>query len=364
VNGIWSSFHRSEPYKFRNLQENSMIPETKKEAVARALREAFGMTEFEDIQTMTAGLSPALVFRIVVRQRPFLLRIVTNTDAAAGPGRGDQTHHYACMKHAAEAGIGPRVWYTSTEDRISITDFVQARPFPRTEALAKLPATIRILHALPPFPFPRVVNYFDAMDGFVRKFQAAKILPESETEELFQGYARVANFYPRHDSDLVSSHNDLKPENILFDGDRVWLVDWEAGFLNDRYHDLAVVANFVVTDDAEAEAYLRTYFEEAPGEYRLARLYLMGQLLHMFYPAVLMLLSLAGTPIPSPVPSDENAQDFRDFHDRIWAGEVSLDTDRAKLQYARLHMNQFLRNIRTVRFREALRIVSGRHAGA
>jgi hypothetical protein len=84
----------------------------------------------------------------------------------------------------------------------------------------------------------------------------------------------------------------------------------------------------------------------------------------MFYPAVLMLLSLAGKPIPSPVPSNENAQDFRDFHDRIWAGEVSLDTDRAKLQYARLHMNQFLRNIRTVRFREALRIVSGRHAGA
>ena len=106
---------------------------------------------------------------------------------------------------------------------------------------------------------PRVVNYLDAVDGFVRKFQAAKILPESETEELFQGYARVASVYPRHDSHLFSSHNDLKPENILFDGDRVWLVDWEAAFLNDRYHDLAVVANFVVTNDAEEEAYLRKY---------------------------------------------------------------------------------------------------------
>jgi hypothetical protein len=33
-----------------------MIPEAAKEPVARALREAFGVTEFEDIQMMTAGL--------------------------------------------------------------------------------------------------------------------------------------------------------------------------------------------------------------------------------------------------------------------------------------------------------------------
>jgi aminoglycoside phosphotransferase (APT) family kinase protein len=337
-----------------------MIPETKKEAVTRALREAFGVTEFEDIRMMTAGLSPALVFRIVLRGCPYLLRIVTNTDAAAGPGRGDQTHHFACMRLAAEAGIGPRVWYTSTEDRVSITDFVQARPFPRTEALARLPATLRTLHALPPFPLPRVLNYLDAMNGFVRRFQAAKIMPESETGELFQGYARVAGVYPRHDSDMVSSHNDLKPENILFDGDRVWLVDWEAGFLNDQFLDLAVVANFVVTNDAEEEAYLRTYFGEAAGEYRRARFYLMRQLLHMFYPVVLMLWGRTG----KPVDSNGKAPGFRDFHDRMWAGEISLATDEAKLQYARVHMNQFLRNMREVRFQDALRIVSGGHAGA
>ena len=34
---------------------------------------------------------------------------------------------------------------------------------------------------------------------------------------------------------MVSSHVDLKPDNMLFDGERVWLVDWQAGFANDRY---------------------------------------------------------------------------------------------------------------------------------
>jgi len=337
-----------------------MIPEAKKDAVARALREAFGVTELEDIRRLTAGLSSALVFRIVVRGCPYLLRLIMSTDATAGPGQGDQTRHFACMRKAAEAGIAPRVWYASTEDRISITDFVEARPFPRTEALARLPVTLQALHASPPFPVLGVVNHLDVMDGFVRKFQAAKILPESETEELFQGYARLASVYPRHDSDMVSSHNDLKPENLLFDGDRVWLVDWEAAFLNDRYLDLAVAANFVVTNDAEAEAYLRTYFGDAAGEYRHARFYLMRQILHIAYAVVFMRLGSGGKAIEP----NSKAPGFRDFHNRIWAGEVSLVADEPKLQYARVHMNQVLQNMRAVRFQDALRIVSDRHASA
>ena len=336
-----------------------MIPEAKKDAVARALREAFGVTGFEDIRILTGGMSTARVFRIVVAGHPYLLRLIMSTDAAAGPGRGDPTNQFACMTKAAEAGIAPRVCYTSTEDRVSITDFVPARPFPAAEAVVRLPVTLQTLHALPPFPLPRVGHYLDAVDGFVRRFQAAGILPESETGELFQGYARVAAVYPRPDSDMVSSHNDLKPENILFDGDRVWLVDWEAAFLNDRYFDLAVVANFVVTNDAEEEAYLRTYFGEAAGEYRLARFHLMRQIVHMSYAMVFMLLGSGGKAIEP----NTKAPAFRDFHDRIWAGEVSLVGAEAKLQYARVHMNRMLQNMREARFQDALRIAQAGPSG-
>ncbi len=335
-----------------------MIPEEKNAAVTRGLKEAFGVTEFEDIRKLTAGMSTTHVFRIVVAGHSYLLRLIMNTNTASGPGQGDQTRHFACMRIGAEAKLAPRVWYTSIEDRVSITDFVEAQSFPRTEAAVRLPDTLRALHALP--PFPRTVNYLDAVDGFVRKFQTAKILPESETEELFQWYARLASVYPRNDSQMVSSHNDLKPENILFDGTRVWLVDWEAAFLNDKYFDLAVVANFVVTNDAEEETYLATYFGEAPGEYRSARFYLMRQIVHMAYAAVFMLLGSRGQAIEP----NTKTRDFRDFHNRIWAGEISLASDEAKLQYARVHLNRLEQNMREARAQEALRIVSDPFASA
>src|SRR5437588_2055876 len=102
---------------------DSMIPQEKSAAVTQGLREAFDVTEFDDIRKLTRGRSPGiLVFRIVVGGRPFLLRIIMRTD--------DATRHFTCMKAAAEAGLAPRVRYTSASDRISITDFVETVPFP------------------------------------------------------------------------------------------------------------------------------------------------------------------------------------------------------------------------------------------
>jgi hypothetical protein len=75
-----------------------MFPQEKIAAVTRGLREAFGVTEFEDIRTIKA-LASSLVFRIVVRGSPFLLKISTRTS--------DPARHYTWMKAAAEAGLAP-----------------------------------------------------------------------------------------------------------------------------------------------------------------------------------------------------------------------------------------------------------------
>jgi aminoglycoside phosphotransferase (APT) family kinase protein len=331
-----------------------MIPEAKKNAVKHALHAAFGVSEFEGISELTVGLSSALIFRIVVRGKPYLLRIITRTDAM-----GDPTHYYGCMKAGAEAGLAPRVWYMGIDDRISITDFVEAKPLPIHEARVKLSDLLKRLHSLPPFPAPRL-NYFDTMEGIVRKFQAAKILPESTTEELFRLYTNITSGYHRTDHDLVSCFNDLKPENILFDGNRVWLVDWEAAFLNDRYVDLAVVANFVVRNDNEEKEYLKRYFGEEFNEYNRARFFLMRQRLHMYYfTYFLLLVSADGVPIDLNL----TKPDFREFHDRMWAGKIDLGktnspNNDARQQYALVHMEQLLHNLRLKRFDDSLNTVS------
>ena len=325
-----------------------MIPEEKIAAVAKALQTTFGTSEYQNIRQLTAGLSSALIYRIVVFENPYLLRVITRTDAM-----GDPTHQIHCLQAPVKAALAPKLLYAGVDDRILITDFIDAKPFPLEEARLKMPDLLKRLHALP--PFPNRINYLQTMDGIVRKFQDAKILPESMTSEIFSQYAKILAVYPNIKEEWVPCHNDCKPENILYDGERPWLVDWEAAFPNDRYTDLAVVGNFVVTNEIEEKEYLRRYFGTEPDEYQQARFFLMSQLMHVFYFIFFMKIVHAdGTPIDPDAPKPE----FRDFHNRIWSGEISLKGNEARLDYAWTHMQQFVRNMQLKRSDDSLRIVS------
>jgi aminoglycoside phosphotransferase (APT) family kinase protein len=328
-----------------------MIPETKKTAVDHALLTTFGTTELEEISELTAGLSSALVFRIVVGGKPYLLRIITRTDAMADP-----TLEYNCMKAAAEAGIAPKVWYAHVEDRIAIIDFIEAKPFPMEEAKTKLPHLLKRLHSLPPFPFR--INYLDKIGEFIEKFRADKLMPDDITAELFDFYARVKSIYPRNAEYLVGCHNDLKPENTLFDGERVWLVDWEAAFLNDRYLDLAIMANFLVKNEDDEKIYLNTYFGQEANAYQHARFFLMRQILHLFY---FVVFTIVGKTPDKAIDPDMPVPGFREFHDRIWTGKLSLADMDNRLQYAQVHREQLQHNLGLKRLDEALHIVAHNH---
>ncbi len=325
-----------------------MIPETQQPAVAGALQSAFGVNEYEDLRLLTGGLSTALAFKMVVRGHPYLLKILRK-EVISNPA-----HEFACMQTAAEAGIAPRIWYANVEDRLLITDFVQAKPFPDDMALRIVPV-LRTLHSLPGFPkMMNNMNYLDVMDGMTRRFQAAKLLPERATEEVFRHYADVINVYPRNVADLVASHNDLKPQNIRFDGDRIWLVDWESAFLNDEYVDLAIAANFFLQDEAQEEAYLRAYFGEPAGDYRRSRFFLMRQVLSVFYTALLLLeASRAGQSIDA----ERTTPDFRDYHQDLIEDKIDMLTPEAKVEYGMIHLREALQNMRTVRFEESLATV-------
>ncbi len=331
-----------------------MIPQEKIAAASRGLEEAFGVAAFDDIRDLTERPGSNRAFRIIVRGSAYLLRI--NTRA------GDMTRHFGCMRAAAEAGLAPRVRYASAEDRISITDFVEAVPFPQAEALRRVPAALRILHALPPFPaapFNTTCTFLlhkgPALDGLLRKFRAANILPEDDIAELLFRYEQLATAYSALDTDLAPSHNDLfKPDNMLFDGSRLWMVDWEAAFQNDRYADLAVAANMLVANETEEQTWLEEYFGAPPDAYQAARFYLMRQLAHIFY----ALVFLGPASDAKPVEWREPAPAYNDFQRRFWAREVGLADNHSKIVYGRVHWERIRHNLRQPRFGEALSIAA------
>jgi thiamine kinase-like enzyme len=326
-----------------------MIPENKQAAVNKALEFSFGTSHWEEIQPLTKGLSSALVFKIIVKGKPYLLRVIMREDAVADP-----THYFGCMQSAASAGVAPPIFYLDNKERISITGFVQEKYFSKQEARNLMPIYIRKLHNLPKFPFR--LQYFARMEGFMEKFRTARLVHEQIINEIFSIYDSIANVYPRNaQENWVSCHNDLKPENVIFDGSRPWFVDWESAFLNDPYLDLAMVTNFVIENSEQEVEFLRRYFGRPAEQYEHARLFLMQQLLHVYYFTSFILFS--GQNESVDIDSMEK-QDFKSFHDRIWSGEISLANTNPKLQYAWVHKDRLLFNAHGKRFKDSLATIS------
>jgi hypothetical protein len=272
------------------------IPEAKRAAVERALMAAFGTAELDaPAQPVGGGLSGAGVWRIRVGGIAYLLRLEAARDEFRDPAR-----HYACLRIAAANYLAPRVRHADAADGVAIVDFIATRslaldyPQGRQALATELAQALRALHQAP--PFPPLTDYLEGMDRVLAEHRRLDILDPAATEELFARYGELRGRYRTRPQDLVSSHNDLNPGNVLYDGRRLWIVDWEAAFLADRYVDLATVANWF-TGDAEAEAaLLATYFGRAPDPEEQARFHLMRLVNHLFLGAMFLNVAMGERP--------------------------------------------------------------------
>jgi len=311
----------------------SMIPENKRNAVKLALVSTFGTESYDSIEQLTKGLSTALIFKITIGTRPYLLRVIIREDQMADPA-----HFFDSMTTAADAGLGPAIHYLSVEDRICITDFICEKPFSLREAREQIPTLLRKLHGL--HSFRKRVSYFDVMGNFVKRFCESELLAKQQLLEIWDVYTKLVQVYPVDQAaGWVSSHNDLKPENLIYDGKRAWIIDWEAAFLNDRYLDLSVVGNFILDDEEQTDDFLAAYFQREASTYERSRFIVMQQLLHLYYAALLATLSSKNMPISL----DTDGERFQSYHHKMWTGEISLHESKERLRYAAIHLKEFFR---------------------
>jgi Ser/Thr protein kinase RdoA (MazF antagonist) len=113
-----------------------------------------------------------------------------------------------------------------------------------------------------------------------------------------EGLARIRAALPWATSSLVSSHNDPNPRNILFDGERLWLIDWELAFRNDPLVDVAILTTELAATPELEDILLEAAFGRAPDRRLRSRLKVIRLLTRLFYGCI-VLESLAATPQPT-----------------------------------------------------------------
>jgi hypothetical protein len=255
------------------------IPEAHRDAATAALATAFGPAPVSALSPVLGGGSGALAYRVDVGDRSYLMRMESGRVAMRNP------HQYACMQIVSEAGIAPPLRYCDATKGIAIMDFIrqvplQSYPGGPDGLIRQLGALARQLQATQ--TFPHVGDYPVVLGFMLQRMRTTGAFAPGLLDAHAEAFARLREAYRWNSSTLVSSHNDPNPRNILYDGERLWLVDWETAYRNDAMIDVAIFAeNFAATP--ELEDVLLTAWRGAPDRTERARLALARVMTRLYY---------------------------------------------------------------------------------
>ena len=333
------------------MQKFGLMPEARRDAVRAALRATFGAGAAADFQPIRGGVSGALICRFEVHERTYVLRIEPERIALRDRQRG-----FACMAAAAAAGAAPRVHYCDPVTGVAIMDFVCGRPLSGHPGgivgLARaLGALISRVQATPLFPifgaYPEVIGRVLAGLGKSSFFAPGQLDAQAE------GLARIVAALSWDTSTLVSCHNDPNPRNILFDGERVWLVDWELAFRNDPLVDLAILSTELLQGPELEDVLLEAAFGCVPDGRLRARLGVIRLLTRLFYGCI-VLDSLAGT-LPSAPDIGLAASSPAAFRAAVAEGRLASGTPETAYAFGQMSLAAFIDGLATPGFDEMLR---------
>lgn len=327
-----------------------LIPEPRREAAAEALSAA-GVGQVEGVRPIVGGASGALICRVDAGGRRWLLRL----DVIGGIANLPRA--YGCMRAAADAGVAPALRYADPDRGVTVMDFVESRPidaFPGgpVALIAALAGLIARVHAIAP-PFPSALaDYPFMVEHLMGRLRGSDLFRPGLLEPHAEGLARIRAAY-RFEGPGVSCHNDPNRMNVLWDGERLWLVDWELAFRNDPLVDVGILAeNFAPTAEG-SQALLAAWHGREPDGALRARFALARQLSRGFYAGVL-LSGFARSPPPEP--DDLSALSVAEFTQALAEGRLKVGSPEVLYALGKMQLASFLAGMSSSEVMAALAI--------
>ncbi len=211
-----------------------------------------------------------------VRVQPQRLGGLTNRVYALGeyvlriPGNGteeyiNRAHEVTMARAAATAGVSPQVIYANAQSGIMITRLVNGVTMSPQKFKSAARSIVRAGQALSTLhhsqsAFPSRFELFAVMDDYGKILSAKNYALPDGYHQAVQSAENIRKALACRPTPLVPCHCDPLCENFLDDGERMWIVDWEYGGMNDPMWDLgdlSVEGAFTFEQD---EALLQAYF--------------------------------------------------------------------------------------------------------
>jgi predicted Ser/Thr protein kinase len=321
------------------------LPDERREAAHAALRHVLGTVPVDGVTPLAGGFTTAAVFRIDAGGRRYVLRVEGRPSPLRNP------HQYQSMRIASEAGIAPRLYYFDEDSRVAVIDFIQAQPLAsfaggphvRAQALGELR---RRLDATPLFPY--FVDYPAIVARLWAHVCRTGLFADGVLDPVNECLAAIREAYVWDGGHSVSCHNDPVPANVLYDGNRLWLIDWESAYRNDPLTDVAIMSDhFARTEELQA-VLLQAWLGRVPDAALRARLEHVAALTRLYYAGVFLSASAL---VPRAAPdSGLAAPTMPALEEAVAAGRLKFGTRAHNHIVGKMFLASFLGDVPTPRF--------------
>ena len=259
------------------------------------------------------------------------------------------------MKIAAEAGIAPKIHFFDETTRIAVIDFIEQKNLDRypggPRALAReLGELLARVQDTPAFPF--FVNYPDIVARLFAHVRRTGLFAAGLLDRYVERLEWLREVYDGSTRELVSSHNDLIPSNILFDGQRLWLIDWESAYRNDPLVDVAIGLDSLVRSQELAGVFLSAWLGRTPDAAQHERLAIVRALTRLYYAGVFLSASAAADWMTAD--PDLAAPTIVELDQAIRSGQLRAGAPQTKHLLGKMYLASFMTGIATPGFDAAV----------
>ncbi|HEX2992906.1 MAG TPA: choline/ethanolamine kinase family protein [Anaerolineales bacterium] len=214
------------------------------------------------ITPLSGGLTNSN-FRVDVDRQPFFVRLPGESTELLAINRANEYHN---TNAAHAAGVGPKVLYYLPVDCVMVLEFINANTMSR-ETLSQPGMPTRIAHAIKKLHAgPRFLtdfNMFRLTEYYLQICSERDIpIPDGYLDRMPAVATIEAAMSVKHLGTLPCN-NDLLAENYMYDGQKLWLIDYEYSGNNDPTFELGNTCQEMQFNDDQIAEVCTAYFGEA-----------------------------------------------------------------------------------------------------
>lgn len=214
------------------------------------------------IQPLSGGLTNTN-FRVEFDKTAYFVRIPGESTELLAIDRRNEYHN---SKAAAEAGVGPKVFYHLAEHDVMVLEFINGVTMSNARLNApgmpaRIAQSLRLLHNGPRFLTD--FNMFRLTEYYLEICRQRNFrIPDRYPDRMPAVYA-IEKAFAVHPLPGVPCNNDLLAENYIDDGELLRLIDFEYSGNNDPTFELGNTCQELGYDEARIQELCAAYFGEA-----------------------------------------------------------------------------------------------------